>query len=98
MHRIADLTQEIAIGIAASAPASALVDALVDGFLAVYREETLTTLVADLGGDRDDLVARATALATPLVTAAVASGEVEQLLRARLAPFFHSPQVAAILG
>ncbi len=97
-HRVAGLLQDIAISGAASEPALALVDSLVDGFLAVYRDEQVSTLVEDLGLTRDDLVARALAVAPRVLAAAVASGEVERLLRDRLEPFFNSPEVAAILG
>lgn len=96
-HRVAGIAQDVAIQAAASAPAAALVAALADGFLAVYAEESVTTLVEDLGFTRDELVGRARAVAVPAVTAAVATGEVERLLRERLEPFFASPAVAAVL-
>ncbi len=96
-HRIAGLLQDIVIAGAASDAVEGLVATLAEGFLEVYRDEPVSTLVEDLGFSRDDLVTRAQAAAAPAVTAAVASGEVEQLLRARLEPFFTSPQVVAIL-
>ena len=96
-HRVAGLAQEIAINGLASAPALALVDTLIDGFLAAYGEESPTTLVEDLGADRDLLVARAQAVAPPLIAAAIASGEVEAMVRRQLAPFWESPEVIALL-
>lgn len=96
-HRVAGLAQEISINALASAPARALADTIVDGFLAAYGEESVTTLVEDLGADRDALVARAQAVAPPLIAAAIASGEVEAVARRQLAPFWESAEVAALL-
>lgn len=98
LRRLAGLAQDLVIGAAPSPPVQALADALVDGFFAVYGTESLATLVVDLGLDRDEVLAHAGRLVPPLLDRALASGEVERVLRARLAPFFASPEVAAILA
>ena len=49
------------------------------------------------GSRREDLLTIATAVVPPLVAAAASDGRLEQAVRARLAPFFHSAEVAAIL-
>ncbi len=95
--RIAGLLQDIVIAGAPTEPVLALVDALVDGFFATYGEHPVSALLEDLDLGRDDLVAHATALVPPVLDQARESGELERLLRARLAPFFASPEVAAIL-
>lgn len=98
IHRVAGLLQDIVIAGAASEPVLALADALVDGFFSVYGDHPMSTLVEDLGLTRDELVGQATALLPGLLAKAVESGEAERLIRARLAPFFASPEVAEILG
>lgn len=97
VRRIADLLQDIAIAGAPTAPVLALVDAVLDGFFRVYGGETVTTLLNELDLDRDFLVDTAIAFATPVLTTARESGDLESLLRDRLRPFFDSPGVAAIL-
>ena len=97
-HRVAGLLQDIVIAGAPTDPVSALLDALIDGFFRVYGETPATELVTDLGLTRDDLVEHAVAIVPGVLTAAHAKGELEPLLRKRLEPFFHSPEVAAILG
>lgn len=96
--RVAGLVQDIAISGGTAAPVLAFVDALVDGFFTVYGEHPAATLVTDLGLEPADLVGVARAGLPPLLAAAVATGEVERLLRARLEPFYASAEVAAILG
>lgn len=98
VRRVADLLQDIVI---AGAPTDAvldLVDALVDGFFTTYGEHPPTTLLDELGITRDDLVRHACVLLPPVVAAAKETGELERLLRARLAAFYSSPEVAAILA
>jgi hypothetical protein len=97
-QRLAGLLQDIVIAGAPTEPVIALVDALVDAFFATYGEHPATTLIDDLSITRDDLVAHATAIVPGLLASAHDSGELDRLIRARLAPFFSSPAVAAILG
>lgn len=97
IQRIAGLLQDIVIAGAPTEPVLALVDALVDAFFATYGDHPATTLLDDLAITRDDLVAQATAIVPGLLEAADASGDLDRLIRARLAPFFDSAEVAAIL-
>lgn len=97
LHRFAGLLQDIVIAGAPTDPVLALMDALVDGFFAVYGAHPVTSLIEDLDLTRDDLVAHATAIVPRALDAARTSGELEPLIRSRLAPFFASPEVAAIL-
>jgi len=96
--RVAGLLQDIVIAGAPTAPVLALVDALIDGFFTTYGEHPVSALLDDLDLGRDDLVAHATAIVPRILDQARDSGELERLLRARLAPFFASPEVAAILN
>lgn len=97
IQRVAGLLQDIVIAGAPTEPVVALVDALVDSFFATYGEHTATTLLDDLAITRNDIVAQATAIAPTILAAAQKTGELDQLIRARIAPFFSSPAVAAIL-
>lgn len=96
-QRVAGLLQDIVIAGAPTAPVLALVDALIDGFFRVYGDQPVSTLLADLDLDRDLLVRHADTLASRVLRSAQESGELEPLLRERLAPFFDSAEVAAIL-
>lgn len=96
--RIAGLLQDVVIAGAPAEPVLALVDALIDGLFATYGEHPVSTLVDDLDLGRDDLVAHATAVVPRVLEQAAESGELERLARSRLAPFFASPEVAAILA
>lgn len=98
VHRVADLLQDIVIAGAPTDPVLALIDALVDGFFTTYGEHPVTTLLDELAITRDDLVTHATGIAPGLLETARESGELERLIRARLEPFFSSPEVAAILA
>ena len=53
--------------------------------------------LADLGLDAATISAHATALVTRAVAGARESGELEAMVRDRLAPFWASPEVAALL-
>jgi hypothetical protein len=98
LQRIAGLLQDVVIAGAPTPPVLALIDALVDGFFGVYGDEPVSVLIEDLDLTRDHLVDQATAVVPGLLEAARESGDLEPLLRARLQPFFDSPEVAAILA
>lgn len=98
VRRVAGLIQEIVIAGAPSRPVTALVASLIDGFYDVYGGHPVTVLLEDLAITRDDLVAEGVAIAPRVFAAAQESGELEGLVRAQLAPFFDSPEVAAILA
>lgn len=94
---LAGLGQDVVIDAVASEPVLALVRAVVDGFVATYAEHPVSDLVADLGLDAATISAHATALVTRAVAGARESGELEAMVRDRLAPFWASPEVAALL-
>lgn len=98
VHRVSGLLQDIVVAGAPTAPVLALADALVDGFFRVYGDEPVSVLLADLDLDRDLLVRHADALASQVLRATHEAGELEPLVRDRLAPFFASPEVQAILS
>lgn len=75
-----------------------VLDACVDVLFARYGEWDLASLLAETGVDRDTLVADLVELAGPVLIAAQRDGELRALLRARLAPFFHSPAVLSLLS
>lgn len=97
VRRVAGLLQDVVVAGAPTAPVLALVDALVDGFFTTYGEHPVTTLLDDLDLTRDEIVAHATAIAPRILASAKETGELERLLRARLEPFFASPEVQALL-
>jgi len=98
VHRVAGLLQDIVIAGAPTDAILALVDALVDGFFATYGDQPVTKLVQELDITRDDLLEHAAGIVPGLLATAHESGELERLVRARLEPFFTSPEVAAILN
>jgi hypothetical protein len=71
--------------------------AVVDGFLETFGGYTPTELLTELDLDRADLVADLVRLAPDVVGPLVESGALERLLRAELAPFYASPEVAELL-
>jgi hypothetical protein len=75
-----------------------LVRAVVEGFLATYAEHPVSELVADLGLDADSITELLLPLASRAVGAAREAGELEALVRARLAPFWESPEVVRLLA
>lgn len=96
--RVADLVHDIVLAGAPTEPVLTLADAIVDGFLRVYGDEPATTLIADLDLDRDLLVEHVTVATTRALTAARESGDLERVLRERLAEFYGSPEVTALLS
>ena len=76
----------------------ALGHAVVDGFFERFGGYTPGELLAELELDRDDLVADLVRMAPGLVEPLVESGALERLLRAELAPFYESIEVARLLA
>lgn len=58
----------------------------------------MTTLIEELDLTRDQLVEHAVAVVPGALRAAHAGGELDGVVRERLAPFFASPEVASILA
>ncbi|MBU2073194.1 MAG: hypothetical protein KJ938_02035 [Actinobacteria bacterium] len=97
-QHLAGLVQDVVIDAAPSEPVLALVRAVAEGFVATYAEHPVSELVADLGVDAESITRHVTPLVSRAVAAARQAGELEELVRARLAPFWESPEVAAVLA
>lgn len=97
-QHLAGLVQDVVIDAAPSAPVLDLVGAVVEGFLATYAEHPVSELVTDLGMDAGSISAQLVPLATRALAAARATGELEAVVRSRLAPFWTSPEATAALG
>ena len=78
--------------------AKELADALVEAYWGVYGDHPASAVVVDLGFDRETLARAVGDVARRLIAGAHDSGDLERLLRDRLAPFYDSPAVAAILA
>lgn len=96
-QHLAGLVQDVVIDAAPSEPVQALVRAVAEGFVATYADHPVSELVADLGVDAEAVTAHVTTLAARAIAAARETGELEPMVRSRLAPFWESPAVAAIL-
>jgi hypothetical protein len=95
---LAQRSHDVVISARETAFAGALVDACVDVFFAEYGDYQLTRLLGELGITEDDLVADLQLLIPRLVAAADRNGELAAHIRSRLAPFFQSEQVRALLS
>lgn len=98
VHRTAGLLQDLAISGATGDPVLALADALVDAFWGIYGDHPASAIAVDLGLDREAMIHEAGRLAGIAIAVAHDTGELERLVRERLAPFFASAQVRAILA
>ncbi|MFZ2512768.1 MAG: hypothetical protein WAW85_16940 [Gordonia sp. (in: high G+C Gram-positive bacteria)] len=96
--RFGGVLQDIGIVAAGSEPILALVDAFIDAFFATYANHPAAVVLEDIDIRRDDLVSYATTMVPRLLNSAAATGELERLVREHLAPFYASPEVAAILA
>lgn len=76
----------------------AFAHAVVDGFLDAFGGYTPLELLAELDLDRADVVADLVRFAPGVVVPMVESGALERVLRAELAPFYASAEVAGLLG
>jgi len=88
---------ELAISTAASEHAAHLAEVVVDAFFDRFGGYTATELLDELDLGRDDLVDDLVRLAPGVIGALRASGDLERLVRARLEPFYASPEVSALL-
>jgi hypothetical protein len=77
--------------------AGEVLDECVDVFFERYGERDVASLLPELGLARDDIVHDLQELLPPIVAAAEQDGRLAALVRERLAPFFASAQVRAIL-
>jgi len=88
---------ELAVTTAAHEHVADLVGVLVDGFFDRFGGYTATELLEQLDLDRADVREDVARLAPGIVDLLDASGDLERMVRARLEPFFSSPEVAALL-
>jgi len=77
---------------------AAALDECVDVFFERYGARPVASLLPELGITRDDLVDELQQLVPPVIEAAAAQGHLDALVRSRLAPFFASEEVRAILA
>ncbi|GAA3814970.1 hypothetical protein [Nocardioides panacisoli] len=98
LAEVADAVHEIAADALASDRATELAAVLVDAFLDRFGGYTATELVESLDLQRDDVREDVSRVAPRIVRLLDATGDLERLLRARLEPFYSSPEVAALLS
>lgn len=98
LRQLSGLVHELVTSARSSEYAGELVDECVDVFFGEYGARDLASLLPELGITRDDIVDDLREVLPPIVEAARADGRLEALVRARLAPFFASKQVQAILA
>lgn len=98
VRRLAAALHDILGTAAPSEPVRAFLATWLRTFVDLHGDTSVATLVADLGLTREDVLTIAHTLVPPLVSAAIADGRLEQVVRARLAPFYRSPEVEAILA
>ncbi len=97
LRRLAAALQDVASAGAPTPPVRAFVAAWIRTVFELHGDTPVATLLEELGITRDDVLAVATGLVPPLVAAAATDGRLEQAVCTRLEPFFHSPEVTAIL-
>lgn len=93
-----DATHDLVVTVLADPRIVALGHAVVDRFFEGFGGYTPVELLAQLDLDRDDLVADLVRLAPGITESLVASGALERVLRAELAPFYASEAVALLLA
>ncbi|MXG91217.1 hypothetical protein [Nocardioides flavescens] len=89
---------DLAITVLADTRTVAFAHSVVDGFLEAFGGYTPTELLAELDLDRADVVADLVRFAPGVVEPLVESGALERIVRAELAPFYASAEVAELLA
>lgn len=95
---LVDAVHEIVVSTAATPQVARLVETVVEAFFDRFGDCTPTELLDELGLSREDVVADLVRLAPAVVDALCDTGDLERIVRARLEPFYSSPEVAALLG
>lgn len=95
---LVDAAHDLAITVLADPRTVAFAHSVVDGFLASFGGYTPVELLAELDLDRADVVADLVRFAPGVIEPLVESGALEQIVRAELAPFYASAEVAALLA
>jgi hypothetical protein len=99
--QVADLVgavHDLAVTTASSEHVTDLVAVLVDGFFEHFGGYTPTELLEQLDIDRADIRDDVVRLAPGIVGLLAETGDLERILRARLEPFYASPEVNALLN
>lgn len=97
LRRIVEVVRRL---VAAGAPTAAVRTAVEEWVRAVhemYGDRPVAELLAELAITREDLVTTLDAVVPPLVEAAIDDGWLAREVRERLAPFYSSDEVAAII-
>jgi hypothetical protein len=97
LAEVADAVHEIAADALATERAAELAAVLVDAFLDRFGGYTAAELLESLDLDREQVCADVARVAPDVVRLLDESGDLERLLRARLEPFYRSPEVKALL-
>ena len=98
LRELAVLVHEIIGSARGTEYAGELLDECVAVFFERYGERDLASLLPELGITRDDVAAEAARFVPRALEAARSTGALAQFVRARLAPFYASEQVRAILA
>jgi hypothetical protein len=98
LRELALIVHDLVTSARTSEFAEHLLDACIDVFFDLYGEHDLARLIEEVGISRDDIVEDICRFAPPVIEAAKRDGVLDQQIRARLEPFFHSPAVAALLA
>lgn len=98
VRRLAEAGHAVAADLAGTAYAGAVLDASVEIFFEHYARAPVADLLEDFGLTRAVLVELVTRHVRQVLDGLRASGELEPLVRAWLAPFYASPAVRAILA
>jgi hypothetical protein len=98
LRELALIVHEILVTARSTDYVSAALDECVEVFFERYGARPLASLLPELGVTRDDIVSELQQLVPPMIEAAAAQGRLDALVRARLAPFFASAEVRAILA
>jgi hypothetical protein len=94
---LVDAAHDLTVATLANQHVADLGAAIVDGFFERFGGYTPTELLGELDIAREEVVADLVRIAPGVVAALRESGDLERIIRARLEPFYASPQVAAIL-
>ena len=98
LAEVVDAVHELAVSTIATEQVAATATVVVEGFFDRFGGYTPTELLDELGLAREDVVGDLVRIAPGVVDALRETGDLEQILRAHLEPFFSSAEVAALLG
>ena len=98
IYGVVDAVHDLAITSLASEHAARLAEVIVEGFFEQFGGYTPTELLDEFDLSREDLVADLVRIAPRAIDALRETGDLEQILRAQLEPFYSSPEVTALLA